>query len=92
VKPGHEDAFVAGWQAMADWTASLHPGQADVAHLLRDRADRSRFISFGAWPDEETVVAWRALPEFAAHVDALREHLDGFLPGTFDVVAEIGTG
>ncbi|WP_412537881.1 antibiotic biosynthesis monooxygenase [Longispora sp. K20-0274] len=89
VKPGHEDAFVAGWQALADWTAMNFAGQGDAARLLRDRADPQHFVSFGAWPDAETVARWRASREFGEHVERLKEHLDGFVPGTFDVAAEI---
>jgi heme-degrading monooxygenase HmoA len=85
-KPGHEDAFVSGWNAMADWTLSRFP----QAHgtLLRDRAAPNRFLSFGPWPDEQTVAAWRADPAFNDHVGRMREHLADFQPGTFDMVSK----
>ncbi|GIG59813.1 hypothetical protein Lfu02_41850 [Longispora fulva] len=89
VKPGHEDAFVAEWEALADWTAMRFEGLGDVAHLLRDRADPHRYISFSGWPDAETVALCRASHEFGKHFDRLNEHLDGYVPGTFDIAAEI---
>lgn len=85
---GHEDAFVAEWNALAEWTLSRFP----EAHgtLLRDRVTPNRFISFGPWPDEGTVSAWRSDPVFGNHVARMREHLDDFQPGTFDVVSAAG--
>jgi len=84
-KPGHEKAFIAGWDAMSQWTLSRFP----EAHgtLLRDRTTPNRFVSFGPWPDQETVAAWRGDPEFGSHVARLNEHLEEFQPGTFDVVS-----
>ncbi|MER8044710.1 antibiotic biosynthesis monooxygenase [Streptomyces sp. NPDC094032] len=86
-KAGHEDAFVVGWNALAAWTLSRFP----EAHgtLLRDRSAGNRFISFGPWPDEETIAAWRSDPGFGERVALLREHLDDFQPGTFDVAAQV---
>ncbi|MFD1078344.1 putative quinol monooxygenase [Longispora fulva] len=89
VKPGHEEEFVATWQAFADWTAVEFAGQGDVAHLLRDQADPQHYISFGGWPDADTLARWRSSPQFGEHVGRLRAHVDGFVPGTYDVAAEI---
>jgi heme-degrading monooxygenase HmoA len=83
VKPGHEEAFVAGWHAMSAWTNALFPDA--VGTLLRDRDAPTQFISFGSWPDEQTVAQWRGQPEFGAHVADLNQHLEDFRPGTFDV-------
>lgn len=86
VKAGHEEDFTALWQAMSDWAATVFAG----AHgrLLRDRDRPGRFISFGEWPDEADLTAWRARPEFGEYVGKMREHLDDFMPGTFDVVSD----
>lgn len=88
VKAGHEQAFIQAWQAMAQWTTSVFV-QAH-GRLLRDRDQPGRFISFGPWPDEATIAAWRASPEFAAHIGTLREHLDEFAPATCELVSEVG--
>jgi heme-degrading monooxygenase HmoA len=88
VKPGHEESFVAGWRAMGEWTMARFPGA--TGRLLRDRAQPTRFVSFGPWPDEETIRAWRIDPRFDETLRLLREHLDDFQPGTFDLVADSG--
>jgi len=87
VKAGHEEAFVAEWKASAEWTID----QFVDAHglLLHDRDDPARFISFGPWPNEATIAAWRQAPEFQEQLERMRPHLDDFRPGTFDVVADV---
>ena len=82
-RPGHEDAFVAAWQRMADRTKARYPEASAV--LLRDQADPSLFVSFGPWPSVEVVEEWRASPAFVEGVAEMHEHLDGLEPHTMDV-------
>ncbi len=88
-KPGKEDEFVAAWRAMAEWTAENVAG-ARRGTLLRDVSDPRRFLSFGPWESHEAIDAWRALPEFQDGVAKMRELLEDFTPGTFEVIAEVG--
>jgi heme-degrading monooxygenase HmoA len=88
VKPGREDEFVAAWREMAEWTADeFAPGATAV--LVRDRANPSRFVSFGPWESEELVQAWRESDGFGSRVGRILELLDGFVPQTLDPVASI---
>jgi heme-degrading monooxygenase HmoA len=90
VKPGREDDFVAAWQEMADWTMREVDGAQAGGTLLRDRDHRSRFVSFGPWPDDQTVAAWRGSPGFQERVSRIRNFLEEFNPATLDPVAVQG--
>lgn len=87
VKAGREEEFVAAWRAMGEATIAEFP----AAHgtLLREVASPSRFISFGPWDSLEEVDAWRASAPFEEGVARIRELLDGFEPGTYEIRAEV---
>lgn len=87
VKPGEEEAFVAAWDALGQWT--LERGFDTHGTLVRDRDDPTRFVSFGPWRSAEDAERWRSDPGFAEHFAALERHLDSFEPGTYDVVMRI---
>lgn len=88
VKAGSEEEFVAAWRAMGEATIAEFP----AAHgtLLRDVDNRGRFVSFGPWDSLETVDAWRASTPFKEGVARIRELLDAFEPGTYELSAEVG--
>lgn len=89
VKQGHEEAFIAAWKDLAEWTFETVEG-GTFAKLLRDRSDPTRFLSFSPWRDEEAVTAWRALPGFAERVGHIRGLVESFNARSMDVVAEFG--
>lgn len=86
VRDGCEGDFVDLWRELAEWTTSAYPDAQGT--LLRDRGRPGRFVSLGPWRDVEEVERWRGAPEFQALLARMREVLDGFEPGTFDVVLE----
>ena len=51
VKPGREEEFVSAWDELADWM--VETGYEWSGTLLRDRQERSRFVSFGPWPSAD---------------------------------------
>lgn len=87
VKPGLEKEFVQAWQALADWTTENVNSNAD-AKLLNDGEDPSHFVSFGSWPDEETIAQWRASDGFRQHMTKLRDLTSNMRVKTFQVAAE----
>jgi heme-degrading monooxygenase HmoA len=87
VKPGREDEFVRAWEALGEWTIGRAPQASGT--LLRDIDQRNRFVSFGPWRTLEEIEAWRAAPEFQAHVGSIRRLLESFEPGTYELVASI---
>jgi heme-degrading monooxygenase HmoA len=87
VKPGRDEDFVNAWDELARWT--VESGFDSTGTLLRDRSQPGRFVSFGPWPSVEAVEEWRASPGFAERLGALRNTLEGFEPGTYDVVLRV---
>lgn len=90
VKAGREEEFVAAWRAMGEATIAEFP--AAHGRLLRDVGNPSRFVSFGPWESLEAVDAWRASAPFQEGVARIRELLDAFEPGTYEVSAEVSAG
>ena len=86
VKPGLEDEFVQAWNELARWTFSATAPMQGM--LLRDRSASNRFVSYGAWPDVETIERWRATPELQAQLRAIEDLLEEYELGTYDVVGE----
>ena len=86
VKPGLEDEFVQAWNELARWTFSA--AAPTQGALLRDRATPNRFVSYGVWPDVETLERWRATPELQAQLRAIEDLLEEFELGTYDLVGE----
>jgi quinol monooxygenase YgiN len=83
VKPGREEEFIRLWQRLGERTLDDFPAASGT--LLRDRERPHRFVSFGPWESIEQVEHWRSSPAFQDSVRELRDVLDSFEPGTFDV-------
>jgi quinol monooxygenase YgiN len=49
-------------------------------HLIQDRQEPHRFISFGAWDEWSTADAWRSSEAFAERMRACRELCEDFRP------------
>ncbi|HZO50364.1 MAG TPA: antibiotic biosynthesis monooxygenase [Gaiellaceae bacterium] len=88
VKEGREDEFVRAWEALGQWT--IERGFATHGTLLRDHADRRRYVSFGPWPSVEHAERWRSDPGFQEHLDRILETVESFQPGTYDAVLSVG--
>ena len=87
VKAGREEEFVAAWRAMGEATLADFP--AAQGRLLRDLDNPRRFVSFGPWESLET---WRASAPFQEGVARIRELLDAFEPGTYELSTEVSEG
>lgn len=87
VKADREQEFVAAWRAMGEATIAEFP--AAHGRLLRDVANPGRFVSFGPWESLEAVDAWRASAPFQEGIVRIRELLDAFDPGTYELSAEV---
>ena len=88
--PGSEDAFVAAWRQFAAW-ASRMPG-AGRLHLVRDRREPRRFVSFGDWDSIDQVRSWKASPEFRDRMAQVLQHVDEFQPAELTLVASAEHG
>jgi heme-degrading monooxygenase HmoA len=88
VRPGREEEFVELWADLAEWTAAAFAGRSGT--LLRDREHPNRFLSFGSWESADQIDAWRAAPKWEEVVGRMRELLEDFQPGVYDVAARVG--
>lgn len=86
-KPGQEEAFADAWRAMAEATAAEFAQARGT--LLRDTGNPRRFISFGPWDSLETIETWRSSTAFKEGVARMRDLLESFEPGTYEVLAEV---
>lgn len=87
VKAGRASEFIEAWQEFAEWSNVAHG--PTFAWLLRHRDRPGEFESIGPWPDDATMAAWRADPEFGRRIGRLRDLVDAFEARTFDPVAAV---
>lgn len=88
VKRGREDEFVSAWDELSEW--SVETGYEWSGTLLRDRDNRSRFVSFGPWPSAEAAERWRGSPGFGERLERLRQLLEAVdEPSVYDVVLRV---
>ncbi len=88
-RPGKENAFIAEWEAFAQWTSKNQPG-AKTGYLLRDSKNPGKFVSFGPWENEESINRWRERPEFKAFAAKAKELCTEFVPQSLVLVATSG--
>jgi quinol monooxygenase YgiN len=86
VKPGKEAEFIQAWREFAEWTSKQGLG-VGTGRLVQDTENPRRFISFGPWPSVEVIEQWRAMPEFKAFFEKVRELCDEIQPRTLKLVA-----
>lgn len=87
VNDGREEEFIAAWRALGEATIAEFPTAR--GRLLRDLDNPCRFVSSGPWENLRVVEEWRASTAFTEGVARIRELLDDFEPGTYEVSAEV---
>lgn len=88
VRAGQEEAFVAAWRDLADWSVAAFPNARGT--LLQDVEEPRRFHSFGSWESLEQLQAWRSSPGFQERVARIRELLERFEPRTMRLILSAG--
>jgi heme-degrading monooxygenase HmoA len=89
VKAGDEDEFIERWTAFTEWSLENVAGAEDFA-LIQDAGDSTRFLSFGAWKDTDSVQGWRNSPEFGERLGHCRELCDDFEARDYVLVSAAG--
>jgi quinol monooxygenase YgiN len=90
VKPGNEAAFIAAWQAFADWTTGEQAG-AGVGILLQEETDSQNFVSLGPWESAAAADRWRAQPQFQAFIAEARVLCETVKPRNMKLVGRSRT-
>jgi quinol monooxygenase YgiN len=88
VKPGHESAFIAAWNELANTFSSLS-NPPIWGTLIRHRVDSTLFYSFGPWRGHEHVEAMRADPRAQRAFRKLSESCSEIAPGDYEVVRHV---
>jgi heme-degrading monooxygenase HmoA len=86
IKSGKEKEFISAWTSFAKWTRE-HVSEAGSAYLVLDVKNPLRFISFGPWENENSIVKWRDSNEFKNFVTKVKDLYDEFQPNTLKVVS-----
>ena len=86
VNEGSADEFIERWTTFTQWSLDNIPGAQSYV-LLRDKAEDRRFVSFGAFENEEAVTQWRERPEFSELRDACIELCEEFEPHDYTLAA-----
>jgi len=86
VTPGKEAEFVRAWQSFAQ--QSVSDDATSQGTLLRDNADPSHFISFGNWPDAQTVESWRSSSAFQENFAKLRALTESAQIKDYEIAAQ----
>jgi quinol monooxygenase YgiN len=88
VKEGREDDFARRWQESADGLILDYPHLK--FRLLRDRANRRRFVSLGeGWRNVEQVEEVRELPSFQDSMTVIWRLLESGEMSTLELAVEI---
>src|SRR5215469_14732932 len=68
VHPGHEEAFLAAWTDLMQWTMQEVQGKIGGVPLYRGFQDSQRFFSPMAWQSAEAIAAWRASQAYQTYI------------------------
>jgi heme-degrading monooxygenase HmoA len=77
VQPGSEDDFVEMWTTFLEWTLNNAQG-AESFVLVRSTEEPRKFLSLGAWENEEAQEAWREMPQMQGLFSQCRELCEEF--------------
>jgi heme-degrading monooxygenase HmoA len=77
VQTGSEDEFIERWTTFIEWSLNNAPG-AESFVLVRSTEEPRRFLSLGAWENQEAQEAWREMPRMQELLSRCRELCEEF--------------
>jgi quinol monooxygenase YgiN len=90
VKPGCADEFVRGWHELA--RQAVEEFGVAPPTILRDREDRSLYVTFGVWDSLEMLERFRSSPLVAERASALDDLLESANASVLEEVAHEPAG
>ena len=74
VREGSEEDFVERWTTFIEWSLDNAPGAVPGSFVLvRGTEDPRRFLSIGAWENQDAREAWRQMPRMQELFTQCRE-------------------
>ena len=77
VQSGSEEEFVERWTTFLEWSLDNAPG-AVYAVLVRSTEEPRKFLSLGAWENQEAMEEWREMPQMQELLGQCRELCEEF--------------
>ena len=88
VKLGREDQFLRAWDELASTFSGL-PKPPYWGTLIRSRADRTLFYSFGPCDNEDDVAAMRHNAKAGEAFQTIQDCCDAMTPGDYELVRHV---
>jgi heme-degrading monooxygenase HmoA len=77
VREGSEEEFIERWTTFIEWSLNNAPG-AESFVLVRSTDEPRRFLSLGAWENQEAQKRWRQMPQMQELLSGCRELCEDF--------------
>jgi heme-degrading monooxygenase HmoA len=89
VREGSEEEFIERWNSFIEWTLNEAPGAVSFV-LVRSTEEPRKFLSLGAWENQEAQEAWRAMPQMQVMLGHCRAVCDQFDTYRYTLAARLG--
>jgi quinol monooxygenase YgiN len=77
VRAGSEEEFIQRWTTFIEWSLNDAPG-AESFVLVRSAEDPRKFLSLGAWENQEAQEAWQQMPRMQELLGQCQELCEEF--------------
>jgi heme-degrading monooxygenase HmoA len=88
VQPGSEEEFIQRWTNFLEWSLNNAPG-AVTAVLVRSAEEPRRFLSLGAWENQEALERWRQMDQMQELLGQCRELCEEFEAHFYTLAANL---
>ena len=88
VRPGSEEEFIQRWTNFLEWSLNNAPG-AVSAVLVRSAEEPRRFLSLGAWENQEALERWRQMDQMQELLGRCRELCEEFEANFYTLAASL---
>jgi heme-degrading monooxygenase HmoA len=89
VREGGEEEFVERWTTFIEWTLTQAPGAVSFV-LVRSSEEPGRFLSLGAWENQEAQEAWLEMPQMQMILGHCRAVCDQYDTYRYTLAARLG--
>jgi len=88
VQAGSEEEFIERWTTFIEWSLDNAPG-AESFVLVQNMEVPSKFLSLGAWENQDAQEAWRGMPRMQELFGQCRELCEEFEFNPYTLAASL---